>query len=97
MLDSTGGRVIHAERVSQGYEIDPDFVCAAGNYSDGRIEALVDMVSLPINNPYQAHVLAVDGLGNAAYCGPGQNPVVQILPSMASNFGEIKSIAYDSN
>jgi len=97
MLDSTGGRVIHAERVSQGYEIDPDFVCAAGNYSGGRIEALVDMVSLPINNPYQAHVLAVDALGNAAYCGPGQNPVVQILPSMASNFGEIKSIAYDSN
>lgn len=97
MLDSTGGRVIHAERVSQGYEIDPDFVCAAGNYSGGRIEALVDMVSLPINNPYQAHILAVDALGNTAYCGPGQNPVVQTLPSMNSNFGEIKSVAYDSN
>ncbi|MDT8382652.1 MAG: hypothetical protein RQ728_10420 [Brevefilum sp.] len=97
MLDSTGGRVIHAERVSQGYEIDPDFVCAAGNYSGGRIEALVDMVSLPINNPFQAHILAVDALGNAAYCGPGQNPVIHTLPSMNGNFGEIKSIAYDIN
>ena len=97
MLDSAGGRVIHAERVSQGYEVDPDFVCAEGNYSGGRIEALVDMVSLPINNAYQAHILAVDALGNIAYCGPGQDPVVQLLPSMDGNSGAITSIAYDSN
>jgi len=97
LLDSAGGRVIHAERVSQGYEVDPDFVCAEGNYSGGRIEALVDMVSLPINNAYQAHILAVDALGNVAYCGPGQNPVVQLLPSMDGNSGAITSIAYDSN
>ncbi|MDY6847125.1 MAG: hypothetical protein SVP52_08325 [Chloroflexota bacterium] len=97
LLDSAGGRVIHAERGSQGYEVDPDFVCAQGNYSGGRIEALVDMVSLPINNAYQAHILAVDALGNAAYCGPGQNPVVQSLPSAGGNSGEITSIAYDSH
>ena len=97
LLDSAGGRVIHAERMSQGYEIDPDFVCAAGNYSGGRIESIVDMVSLPLNNAYQAHILAVDALGNAAYCAPGQNPVVQSLPSVGGVSGDISSIAYDSN
>jgi len=97
LLDSAGGRVIHAERVTQGYEVDPDFVCAAGNYSGGRIESLVDMVSLPINNAYQAHILAVDAFGNAAYCGPGQNPVIQSLTSAGGIAGEITSIAYDSN
>ncbi len=97
MLDSAGGRVIHAERMSQGYEVDPDFVCAAGNYSGGRIESVVDMASLPINNPFQAHILAVDAIGNVAYCAPGQSPVVQSLPTIGGGTGEITSIAFDNN
>jgi len=97
LLDSAGGRVIHAERMSQGYEIDPDFVCAAGNYSGGRVESIVDMAALPINNPFQAHILAVDTIGNVAYCAPGQNPVIQSLPTMGGGTGEIISIAFDSN
>jgi hypothetical protein len=97
MLDSAGGRVIHAERMSQGYEVDPDFVCAAGNYSGGRVESVVDMAALPINNPYQAHILAVDAIGNIVYCAPGQNPVVQSLPTIGGIGGEITNIAYDSN
>ncbi len=97
LLDSAGGRIIHAERMTQGYEVDPDFVCAAGNYSGGQIESIIDMVSLPINNPYQAHILAVDAVGNIAYCGPGQNPVVQSLPTIGGINGEVTSIAYDSN
>lgn len=97
MLDKAGGRVIHAERMSQGYEVDPDFVCAAGNYSGGRVESVVDMAALPINNPYQAHILAVDAIGNIVYCAPGQNPVVQSLPTIGGVGGEITNIAYDSN
>lgn len=97
LLDSAGGRVIHARRASQGYEIDPDFVCAAGSYSGGRIEALVDMVSLPINNPYQAHILTVDAAGNLAYCAPGQNPVVQSLPSLGGNSNAVRGITQDVN
>ena len=97
LLDSAGGRIIHAERGSQGYQIDPDFVCAEGNYSGGRIDLLVDMVSLPINNPYQAHILAVDAMGNVAYCAPGQNPIIQTLPSPGGGEGTITHIAYDSN
>jgi hypothetical protein len=97
MLDSAGGRVIHAERMSQGYEVDPDFVCAAGNYSGGRVESVVDMAALPINNPYQAHILAVDAIGNVVYCAPGLNPVVQSLPTIGGIGGEITNITYDSN
>jgi len=80
MLDAAGGRVIHATRGSKGYEIDPDFVCRAGSFSGGMVDLLVDIASLPINNPYQAHILAADAVGNVVFCGPGQDPVVQSLP-----------------
>ncbi len=96
LFDAGGGRVIHAERTSQGYEVDPDFVCAAGNYGGGAVDTLVDMTSLPINNPYQAHILAADGLGNTVYCAPGEDPVVQSLPVSSSMEGGIRRIAFES-
>lgn len=94
LLDEAGGRVIHAARRSQGYEVDADFVCAAGNFTGGAVGALVDMVALPINNPYQAHVLAVDAAGNLAYCAAGQEPLVMALPAPGGAAGEITAIAY---
>ncbi len=97
LLDAVGGRVIHAMRTSQGYEIDPDFVCAAGNFSGGGVDALVDMASLPINNPYQAHLIAGDALGNVVYCAPGQDPVVQSLPGGDLNNNDIIRIVYANN
>lgn len=96
LLDEPGGRVIHAERRSQGYEVDPEFVCSSGSYEGGAIGALVDMVVLPINNPYQAHVLAMDGLGNIAYCAAGMEPVVMALPQPAGSEGEITAITFNS-
>jgi hypothetical protein len=97
LLDSSGGRVIHATSATQGFEVNTGFVCAAGNFSGGRVDMLVDMVALPINNPYQAHILAVDASGNVAYCAPGQDPVVQSLPSPNGHDGEIIRIAYEGN
>jgi hypothetical protein len=97
MLDAAGGRVIHATRGSQGYQIDPEFVCGAGNFSGGAVDVLVDMVSLPINNPYLAHVLAADALGNVIYCGPGQSPVVQSLPRGEGGVGAVTRIAVEGN
>ena len=94
LMDEAGGRVIHAESRSQGFEVDADFVCAAGNFESGSIGDLVDMVALPINNPYLAHVLAVDAQGNAAYCGAGMTPIVVRLPQAASGEGEIRAITY---
>ena len=43
LLDSTSGHVIHATRGSQGYNIDSEFVCGAGNFSGGALDVLVDM------------------------------------------------------
>ncbi len=97
LFDAAGGRVIHATRGRQGYTIDPEFVCAAGNYEGGSINAFVDMVSLPINNPYQAHILAVDAFGNVAYCSPGQNPVVQSLPPSGGEAGSNQKIAFEND
>ena len=97
LFDETGGRVIHALRTTRGYDIDPEFVCSAGNFGGGGVDTLVDMAPLPINNPYQAHVLAVDALGNVAYCGPGQDPVVQTLPAPEGGRGEVERITYASN
>jgi hypothetical protein len=97
LLDAAGGRVIHATRGGQGYQIDPEFVCSAGNFSGGAVDTLVDMVSLPINNPYQAHVLAADAIGNVIYCGPGQSPVVQTLPRGEGGVGAVTRIAGEGN
>lgn len=97
MLDATGGRVIHAIRASQGYEVNTDFLCGPGNFSGGAVDPLVDMVSLPINNPYQAHILGVDAIGNVIYCGPGQQPLVQTLPRGEAMPGEVTRIASDGN
>jgi len=96
LFDAAGGRVIHAERTSQGYEVDPDFTCASGNFNGAVLQALVDMTSLPINNPYQAHILAVDELGNAAYCAPGEDPIIQALPASSGMESGIKRIVYES-
>jgi hypothetical protein len=97
LLDAAGGRVIHATRGSQGYQVDPEFVCSAGNFSGGAIDTLIDMVSLPINNPYQAHVLAADAIGNVIYCGPGQSPVVQTLPRGEGGVDAVTRIAGEGN
>jgi hypothetical protein len=97
MLDAAGGQVIHAIRSSQGYQIDPEFVCSSGNFSGGAVDALVDMVSLPINNPYQAHVLGADAIGNVIYCGPGISPVVQTLPRGEGGVGAVTRITAEGN
>ena len=96
LLDEAGGRVIHAERKSQGYTVDPDFICAAGSFEGGVVGELVDMVALPINNPYQAHVMAVDANGGVAYCAAGQELVATVLPRPEGSAGEIVAITYDS-
>lgn len=97
MLDSNGGRVIHALGTGQGYQVNDDLICEGGNYSGGNIGALVDMVSLPPNNPYQAHILGLDSSGSAVYCAPGLDPVVQTLPMAAGVQVGLVKAAYESN
>ena len=97
LLDEAGGRVVHAESRSSGFEVDAEFVCAAGNFESGSLGEVVDIVALPINNPYLAHVLAVDAQGNVAYCGAGMDPIVAQLPQSAGLAGEIKAVTYAGN
>ena len=97
LLDSNAGQVIHAVMGDQGYEIDLDFSCEPGSYLGGVVNTFVDMVSMPINNPYQAQILAVDANGGVAFCGKGQGPIVQALPSQGLNTIEIQRVAYDVN
>lgn len=97
LLDATAGRVIYAVMGDQGYEIDLEFTCEPGSYTGGFVDPFVDMVSMPINNPFQAQVMAVDASGGIAFCGKGQDPIVQSLPSLGLNAHEIKRVAYDVN
>lgn len=97
MLDFTSGQVIHAVGAGQGYQVDEDFICQAGNFSGGSIGALVDMVSLPPNNPYLAHILGIDASGNVMYCAPGENPMVQTPPLPSGVSGGFVRAAYENN
>ncbi len=97
MLDGSEGRVLHATRGSQGYEVNVNFICGMGNFSGGRVDRLVDMAPLPLNNPFQAHIIAADAIGNVVFCGPGQDPIVQSLPVPETVLGEITRIAYEGN
>jgi hypothetical protein len=97
LLDATNGRVIHALGTGNGYEVDGEFICQAGNYSGGSIDKLVDMVSMPPNNAFQAHILGIDSIGNVIYCAPEQNPIVQSLPAPTGSLDGITRIAYESN
>lgn len=97
LLDAANGQVIHATRSSKGYQVDPSFHCKPGNYGGGTVEALVDMVSLPINNPYQAHILAIDAGGDVIFCGPGIIPEVQTLPQGNRAVGAITRISAEGD
>jgi hypothetical protein len=97
LFDAASGSVIHATGGGQGYRVDADFLCGPGNFSGGGIDTFVDMVALPINNPYGAHILAIDALGNVAYCSPGQSPVIQSLPMAGGTAGAVKKITYGNN
>ncbi len=97
LFDEASGWVIHAMRGDDIFTVNTDFLCAPGNYSGGALGAIVDMVSLPINNTYQAHLLVIDEIGNVAYCSPGQDPIVQTLPETGGGTSESLSIAYENN
>ncbi len=97
LLDEASGWVIHALREDDIFVVNTDFLCAPGNYSGGALSKIVDMVSLPINNAYQAHLLVIDEIGNVAYCSPGQDPIVQMLPETEGVASQDLKIAYENN
>lgn len=97
LLDRTSGSVKAFRATSNGYQIDSDFKCAPGTYSGVRLGNLVDMISIPINNPSKAPILAIDGEGNLAYCSIGQSPVAVHLPTPEGGWSDLKAIVFNSN
>ena len=97
LLDRTSGSVKAFRASSNGYQIDSDFKCEPGTYSGVKLGNLVDMISIPINNPAKAPILAIDGEGNLAYCSIGQSPVAAHLPTPEIGWSDLKAIAFNSD
>jgi hypothetical protein len=95
MLDANEGRVQRAFRSEQGYTLDSSFQCSPGTYGALTVGPLVDLVTLPIINATGADILAVDGIGNALYCGPDLAPMAFQLAPPPQPLQEITAIASD--
>jgi len=80
LLDGARGDVIHASLNGQTYEVDTNFKCEPGIYGTITVGALVDLQVLPLNNSYNASVLAMDGKGNLLYCGQSDPVAVSLDP-----------------
>jgi hypothetical protein len=58
---------------------------------------LVDLISIPLNNPAKAPILAIDGEGNLIYCSPGSSPSAAHLPTPELGWVSLKRMIFDSN
>ena len=97
LLDRASGSVKAFRASSNGYQIDSDFKCEPGTYSGVKLGNLVDMISIPINNPAKAPILAIDGEGNLAACSIGQSPVAAHLPTPEGGWSDLKAIVFNSD
>ena len=80
MLDAARGGILRATLTNQGYEVDPTFKCEPGLYDTTVVGALVDLVTLPSTNFYNANILAMDSKGNLLYCGVAKPAAVTLVP-----------------
>jgi hypothetical protein len=80
LLDASSGGVIHTSLTDQGYEVDPFFKCAPGQYGTIIVDTLIDLAVLPMSNSFNASVLAMDGKGNLLYCGSADPAAVSLIP-----------------
>jgi hypothetical protein len=80
LLDSGRGLVLRAFLTSQGYEMDPMFICEPGVYAEQSVGALIDLVAMPGGNMHNAAIAALDANGTLVYCAPGSDPLAYSLP-----------------
>lgn len=93
LLDSSTGKVVQFNQANRGYQMNPNFACAAGTYNDVSVDNLVDMVFVSPSNKYRAPILAIDMNGTLLYCSNGRTPVALSLTAPESGFGRIKAAA----
>jgi hypothetical protein len=98
-LDSVSGKVLRFTLSGSTYVQDTSFDCGPNPSNPASsIGALVDMVSIPLSNSYNATILAVDTAGNLEYCVPGETGYVAHLATPDMGWNTIQSITYsDSN
>ena len=77
--------------------MDNDFVCGPGTYESVQVGTLVDLISIPLNNPAKAPVMAIDAEGNLIYCSPGTSPSAAHLPTPEIGWASLKRMVFDSN
>lgn len=98
LLDSTQGRVLRLFMTGQGYELDSDFDCSPGEKGSVIVRSLIDVVTVPTNNSFDATVMGIDDTGNLLLCGPdiiSSNQTTLTPPD--NGWGSIVSIAYSKN
>jgi uncharacterized membrane protein len=94
-LDSNQGRILRFALTGDGYELDPNFNCGPGPSGGKMVGALVDLVTLPLNNEYKASVMGMDSGGNLLYCIPGSPPLSSTLAPPATNWGKITAFTVE--
>ncbi len=95
LLDGARGDIIHASLNGQSYEVDTSFKCDPGIYGTITVGSLVDLQALPLNNFYDASVLAMDARGNLLYCGQ-MDPVAVSLNPPQLGWRNIAAFSLDS-
>lgn len=96
VLDMAEGAILHFNQTNTGFTLDENFSCEPGYITGVNLGKLVDMVTVPINNPARAPILGIDGEGNTVYCGIGRDPVATSLIAPDGGFGRIQSVTFDS-
>jgi len=96
LLDQTSGEVRHLTLQSKGYAQDEAFRCGPGTFGGIKVDKLVDMLAVPINNPAKAPILAIDASGTLLFCAVGAEPTAASLMPPDGGWQKLTSIAFDS-
>lgn len=95
LLNQTDGHVIRATLTERGYQIDPDFICEPVP-KPLIVGGLVDIISLPLDDPNNATIMGMDANGNLMQCVPGGTPpLTSQMPPPDMNWGT--PTAFDMN
>lgn len=97
LLDAAQGRILRVSITGRGYEYDPSFQCAPGQYGNYTVGPMVDVIILPKVNTMKSSVLGVDAAGNMLYCAPGQVAQDMSLTAPPTNWGRVTAMGLDSN
>lgn len=96
MLDINSDSVLRAWLAGSRYEMDPEFLCGAGQYGSIIVQDLIDLALLP-DNPDDAILVAMDRGGNLLYCYEDKPPVAITMTPPDSFWGKPISITVEND